>query len=414
MSEERVRLPAAEPLTDGRPTRPPVGLCPSCRSSRLTQVLEQHGVPIHTSTLLASRIDAVGYPRADLQLVVCGECGVITNEAFDAPGHDYSASYEEVQSFSPRFRAYASELARTLVERHGLRGREVFEIGSGRADFLLEVCAVTGGAGYAVDPSFREERLEGPAAGRITVERTFFTSDRVPQGVAAVLCRHTLEHVHDVATFLRAVRLGLERAASDAAVVFEVPDTLRVLRETAFWDLFYEHCSYFTPGSLARAFRRAGLVPERLELTFDDQYVVVTARAGRPGEGDLLPLEESPAEIVALADAFSRGVERAREEWGELLRAARGRGERAVIWGAGSKGVAFLSTLGLADEVACAVDVNPAKHGMFMPATGHEIVAPERLVEVRPSIVVVMNPAYADEIGHDLGRLGIDARVLTL
>src|SRR3712207_6943984 len=31
-------------------------------------------------------------------------------------------------------------------------------------------------------------------------------------------------------------------------VAIEVPDTLRVLTEGAFWDLYYEHCSYFTPG----------------------------------------------------------------------------------------------------------------------------------------------------------------------
>ena len=52
-----------------------------------------------------------------------------------------------------------------------------------------------------------------------------------------------------------------------------------------------------------------------------------------------------------------------------------------MIWGAGSKGVAFLSMLGVGDEVDYAVDVNPGKHGMFMPGTGHEIVSPNRLEE---------------------------------
>lgn len=376
-------------------------------------MLEQRGVPVHTSTLLDSREAAIAYPRADLRLVVCHECGLLTNAAFDAASHDYSASYEEVQSFSPRFRAYASELARTLVERHALKGRDVFEIGSGRGDFLLEVCALTGGAGYAVDPSFREERLKGPAADRVTVERVFFAPEHVPSGVAAVLCRHTLEHVYDVSRFLRAVRQGLDRAP-DAVAVFEVPDTARVLRETAFWDLFYEHCSYFTAGSLARAFRAAALVPERLERTFDDQYVVVTARARRPGEGGTLELEETPAEITELAASFAERVDQARERWTGVLQAVRERGDRAVIWGAGSKGVGFLSNLGLSDQIVYAVDMNPAKHGMFMPGTGQEIVAPSKLVDIRPSVVVVMNPAYRDEIADDLDQLGVEAEVLTL
>jgi C-methyltransferase C-terminal domain/Methyltransferase domain len=396
-----------------RPSSPPEGRCPSCHSAQLVSVMELREIPVHTSALLPSRAEALAYPRADLRLDVCRDCGLLTNSAFDAPDHDYSASYDEVQSFSPRFRAYASELARTLVERHSLKGRDVFEIGSGRAHLLLEICALTGGAGYAVDPSFREDRLEGSAADRVTVERDFFAAEHVPSGVALILCRHTLEHVHDVAGFLHALRSGLERAP-DAVVVFEVPDTYRVLQETAFWDLYYEHCSYFTPGSLARAFRVAGLPPTRLELTFDDQYVVVTAEPGQASDTDPLPIEEGPAEVVDLAAGFAQRVQEAREHWGSLLRAAHECGEKAVIWGAGSKGVGFLSMLGVADEVTCAVDVNPTKHGLFLPGTGHEVVAPEQLRDLRPDIVVVMNPSYASEIGDQLGQLGIDAKVLTL
>jgi len=40
---------------------------------------------------------------------------------------------------------------------------------------------------------------------------------------------------------------------ADALVLFEIPDVRRVLEEGAFWDIYYEHCSYFTLGSLACA-----------------------------------------------------------------------------------------------------------------------------------------------------------------
>ena len=192
----------------------------------------------------------------------------------------------------------------------------MFEIGSGAGDFLLELCALTGGRGYGVDPSFSEGRLDGPAAGRVTVERAFFAPEQIPDGVVLILCRHTLEHVHDVAGFLRDVRSGLERAP-EAAVVFEVPDTLRILREAAFWDVYYEHCSYFAPGSLARAFRIAGLAPVRLERMFDDQYLLITA--GAVQDSSVLPDEEGADEMVDLAGTFAGRVRQTREHWGRLL-----------------------------------------------------------------------------------------------
>lgn len=369
---------------------------------------------MHTSVLLSSRDEALAYPSADLRLALCEGCGLVTNTAFDARAHDYSKSYLEVQTFSPRFRSYLADLARTLVERHSLRGRPVVEIGCGRGDFLLELCALTRAPGYGVDPSFAEERLEGPGSRFVTVEREFFAPHHIPQRAAAVVCRHTLEHIADVEAFLARVREGVERAPG-VVLVFEVPDARRIYEDGAFWDVFYEHCSYFTAGSLARTFRAAGLRPARLERVFGDQYLLLTATA-TPDRGDTTPLalEESAQEAVAAAKRFARSVEEQRRRWRDILDDRRERGDVVVIWGAGSKGVGFLTMLGVSEQVACAVDVNPAKHGMFMPGTGHEIVAPGRLREIRPSLVVVMNPAYREEIEIELGNLGVRTSVVAL
>ena len=60
------------------------------------------------------------------------------------------------------------------------------------------------------------------------------------------------------------------------------------------------------------------------------------------------------------------------------------------------------------------MDINPHKHGKFMPGTGQQIVAPEFLREYAPDLVIVMNPVYAGEIGADLKRLGIGAEVMAV
>ena len=60
------------------------------------------------------------------------------------------------------------------------------------------------------------------------------------------------------------------------------------------------------------------------------------------------------------------------------------------------------------------MDVNPSKHGMFMPGTGHEIVPPERLVALAPDLVIVLNPAYAAEIARDIQAMGLNPAVEVL
>jgi hypothetical protein len=49
---------------------------------------------------------------------------------------------------------------------------------------------------------------------------------------------------------------------------------------------------------------------------------------------------------------------------------------------------------------------------MFIAGTGHRVVAPEALVEVRPDLVVAMNPIYVDEIREQLLGLGLAPRVV--
>jgi hypothetical protein len=85
-----------------------------------------------------------------------------------------------------------------------------------------------------------------------------------------------------------------------------------------------------------------------------------------------------------------------------------------VIWGSGSKGVSFLTTLGIEAEVEYAVDINPYKHGMYMAGTGQRIVPPEFLREYRPDLVIAMNPVYLAEIGAALESLGVEAELVAV
>jgi SAM-dependent methyltransferase len=385
--------------------------CPSCGAGGLEIFHEQHGVPVHSVRLVPTRQEALAFPRGSLRLGFCASCGFITNTAYDPAPQDYAVSYEETQGFSPTFNAWADALAARWVERHGLQGKDVLEIGSGKGEFLISMVRHGAGRGVGIDPSFIRERVDPAAADRITFIKDYYSPRYAHLTGDAVVCRHTLEHIHPTGEFVELVRRSLD-GRRDTVVLFELPDVLRVLREVAFWDVYYEHCSYFTPGSLARLFRHAGFELLDLALDYDDQYILLEGRPanGRPPAPH--PLEEGPLELAETVRHFAHGFGATRAHWRDRLRRARAEGRRTVIWGAGSKGVSFLTTLGIADEVEYAVDVNPYKHGMYMAGSGHEIVAPGFLREYRPDLVIAMNPIYLDEIGAELSALGVQAELV--
>lgn len=115
-----------------------------------------------------------------------------------------------------------------------------------------------------------------------------------------------------------------------------------------------------------------------------------------------------------LVAGYPSAFNRQRSLWLERIRAFHSAGKRVVLWGGGSKAVAFLTTLGLQDEVEFVVDINPFKQGGFLPGTGHVVVGPEHLTHFQPDLVISMNPIYCEEIRKDLDKLGLDSRLETV
>ena len=376
--------------------------CPACGAAGVEVFYEVERVPVHSCRLVETREDALAFPTGELRLALCGACGFVTNTAFDPSLQDYSVSYEETQAFSPRFVAFMRGLAERWVEQYDLRGKRVLEIGSGKGEFLLALHELGIGEGIGIDPGFVPERADKSPG--LTWIRDLYSERYAELRADAVVCRHTLEHIQPVGEFMRLVRSAL---AGGEPVLFELPDVLRALREGAFWDLYYEHVSYFSPGSLARLFRSTGFDVQELELDYDDQYILLGARANGTGAASQ-PLEEPADEVARAVDEFRLAYATQVERWSEELAAA----ERPVIWGAGSKGVSFLTTLGAGAGIELAVDVNPYKQQRWLAGSGVRVVAPAALREHRPDLVVAMNPIYLEEIERDLARLGVETRLV--
>lgn len=380
--------------------------CRSCGSEALEAFYEVRGIPVHSCLMVASREEALAFPRGDLRLDFCTACGFVQNSLFDAERLRYSTDYEETQAFSPRFRDFQTALCRSQIERYALSGKTVLEIGCGKGDFLTELCVLGDCRGIGIDPSYRPERTDADVARRIEFIQDFYSQKYTHLTADYVVCRHTLEHIAPVHQFTRMVRDTLA-GRPDAIVVFELPDMERILVEQAFWDIYYEHCTYFTLGSLARLFRRCDFELLDLYKEYDGQYLLIESRPTRGDQGRRFAVEEDLEKTAQQVKTFREKIERKFAEWRDRLATARARGHKVAVWGSGSKAVSFLTTLGVGDHVDWVVDINPHKHGKFLAGAAHVISSPEALRAGRPDLVVAMNPIYVEEIRADLDAMGL-------
>ena len=387
----------------------PLSACPVCAAADLAPLARLPAVPVHCNVLWPTQAEALQAPRGDLDLAVCANCGHVFNRAFDPARMEYTQAYENSLHFSPRFQIYAETLAADLVTRHGLRGKTVIEIGCGKGEFLGLLCALGENRGLGFDPSYVPD--PDAEAGRFTVLPEFYSERHAHYQADLVAGRHVLEHIPEPRPFLASLRRSVgDRPAT--VVFFEVPNVLYTLRDLGIWDLIYEHCGYYSASSLALLFAQSGFAVRAVAEQYGGQFLTLEAAPDLSGAAPAPDLTEAHRAVLAGAAAFTDAYRTKVTEWRERLEQWRRAGRRAVVWGAGSKGVTFLNTLAAADVIARVVALNPRKQGRYVAGTGQPIVAPAALVDDRPEAVIVMNPLYQAEIEQQLGQLGVAAEVV--
>jgi len=384
----------------------------TCCGAEMRIFYEQNSVPVNSCILIDDEVEAREFPRGDIRLAFCEACGFIRNVSFDPELTEYSGRYEETQAYSETFNSFHRQLVEELIDRHDIREKHCVEIGCGKGEFLALICQLGSNSGVGYDPSYDETRgiLNGDIDARVV--RDFYGPEYGSNDADLLVCKMTLEHIERCSEFVGAARLAL-KDERDALAFFQVPESLRIFRDCAFEDIYYEHCSYFTPGSAARLFRSAGFDVRALDVTYAGQYLTIEATNSTAGSSEPLAREDAVAELATLIDSFPARCSTKIDDWRDLVadRAAQG---PVVVWGSGSKGVSFLHALEQSEMVHAAVDINPNRHSNFMLGTGQPIIGPEELCKIQPRTVIAMNSIYRDEITIELKKLNIATELLTL
>lgn len=366
--------------------------CPVCSTAEPAAVLTLGDVPVICNQLWPDAEAARAAPSGTVDLVRCPACAMIWNAEFEPARMEYAPGYENALHFSPKFRTFAEDLAAGLVDRFGLAGRDVVEIGCGDGHMLDLMVRHGAATATGFDPSMAGKESEFTARVGVEIVPEHFRSDQLDRPFDAVLCRHVLEHLEAPTALLADIRRAI--GDRDVPVYFEVPNAGWMLGSLSLWDVIYEHVGYWTEPALVTAFRRAGFAPERVTTGYDDQFLMIEARPAAPEPKAIAP---GVAPVAAAADAFGAAATAELDRWRTRLGALDG---RAVIWGAGSKGITFANALGAeaAAPLAALVDLNPRKHGLFAPRTALPVIAPETLTELPPDLVLISNALYEAEI----------------
>jgi hypothetical protein len=330
------------------------------------RLFTQNQVPVFQNKVYTSQAEALQAEVGEVELVQSKTSGFVYNLKFDNFLMNYDANYQNEQASSLFFQQHLQKVL-AQIEGYGLKEKKVVEIGCGKGHFF-EMMQDKHIDCIGFDPTY-----EG---NNPLIHKEYFTEHSAIQADVIIL-RHTLEHISFPFSFLHQIA----KVNNYSGKLFvEVPTFDWILKKQGFWDIFYEHCNYFTELSLGCMFAKA-----EVGSFFGGQYIYLWA--------DLADLQATiPSQPVAVhtplfADTIAK--------WTNFLNSHK----NIAVWGAGAKGSTFLNLLDRQrQKVTCVVDISPAKQGKFIARTAHPIVSPEVLVSQNIENILVMNENYMLEV----------------
>ena len=95
--------------------------CPSCGGQHLSEIYRLEAIPVQSCILLDTPEEARDFPRAQLRLMFCDDCGFVFNADFNLALVDYASTTEESQHFSGTFNRFARLLFSIAIEAAAAR-----------------------------------------------------------------------------------------------------------------------------------------------------------------------------------------------------------------------------------------------------------------------------------------------------
>lgn len=353
-------------------------VCRLCLSPHVEPLLDLGEQPLCNRFLASAGGDEARFPFALGQCRSCGVVQLLTPVA----AHELKPRFDWITYREPE--GHLDDLVDVVCRLPGVATTAVVGAISSKDDSTVARFRKRGfSSTWRIDVE-RDLGADARGAGPETVQLHLnpAKADAIAQrGRAAdvLIARHVVEHAHEPATFVAALRRLVK---PDGYIVFEVPDCGPALQRADYTMPWEEHVLYFTADLLRQAVACWGLSPVSYKLypySHENSLVAIvraTATA-QPSAPDSSIAEGARAVGEKYASFFPAYRRKAN---GVLAEFRRTRG-RIAVFGAGHLSCAWINFLGALEHIDFVVDDDLRKGGLLMPGSGLPILASSRLVE---------------------------------
>lgn len=379
----------------------PIPHCRVCGQAKLEPILSLGDMPPVNSFLNGPQ-DFAKETKAPLAIAFCATCSHV-QLTHQLDPKDVFTDYIYFSSMSETIVRWGHQLAARYEKEIKLEQKHlVAELASNDGCILKpfrEHCRVLG-----VEPA--KNIAEVANKDGVPTVAEFFNFEqgkhlREKHGPAElIMARNVLAHVPDLVDFVKGVRHWL---SDDGIFHVEAPYLKPMVDHLEFDTIYHEHLSYFSVTALDRLFKEAGMVLWDVEeIPLHGGSLIARGKRtapAKPAVAEYLAMEKAQGYTAnGKLHAFAEGTRKLKTALPEFLTDLKKKGTLAA-YGAAAKGVVLTNYCGIGtDLLSWVADRSPHKIGKLMPGMHIPVVGAEKVLQEKPTHLVVLAWNFFDEI----------------
>jgi hypothetical protein len=364
--------------------------CHVCNANISTaSLLNFENVPVSLLTVYKTEEKAKNCIQGNINLVYCQNCGFIFNADFETNLIDYSEEYNNNPLYSTTFVNYLNDQMEYFIKKQIYKNNLVIvESGCGKG-FYIDLLAdkLLNCSFYGFDTIYEGEIVIPEK--NIKYYKSYFPSNEIEIKPDIIISRHVIEHIQNPIDFIKT----LKRTLPLGSVIFiETPNLNWILENKVIFDIFYEHCNYWTISSISNVLNMLGFEIIDKNLGFGGQHLWIVAKnMYEYNKNYILTNELTYSHVNIFSDLCNK--------YKESIELLSKKYNKIALYGAGAKGCTFVN---LFDQnmnyISVLIDINPEKHNKFVPKTMHKIISPSDINKYNINLIILLNPNYIDEM----------------
>lgn len=326
-----------------------------------------------------------------LSIQQCSGCGLIQHKMKPV---GYFKEVITAASLSERARLSRLAQMKEFIERFGLKGKKVLDIGSGKGE-MLDVLGEAGTIAMGIESSFKSVKI-GKSLGRKMIKGYIGDNKKIKGGLFdAFIFLNYLEHLPRPGNIIKNI---YKNTTADAMGFVTVPNLEYLLKTKCFYEFVADHISYFTKKTLVCAFEANGF--DVLECQTINE------------ENDIAAIVKKKKALNLFKEYIY--VDTLIKDLRHIITDYKSKNKKIAVWGAGHRTLALLA-LAKAKDIEYIIDSAKFKQGKFTPILHLPIVPPEYLKEKKVDLVIVMVPGlYPSEVLKLLDNMSLDIDIAAL